>query len=285
LAHIKLFRRVLIFAAVLVAASYCAAAASMFVLQRSLLYDTVDTGNLSVPGSLAIEGSTRVTIRTEDGEQLAGWYLPPREGQPVFLFLHGKRGELERRSERWREIRDRGAGVLAFSYRGFPGSTGTPTEVGLGLDAEAAYQWLRDRHPAQNIILHGFSLGTGVAVRLATKVKARALILEAPFTAIVDVAALRYPWLPVHLLMFDQFRSDDLIGGVHMPLLIAHGDRDTTVPFGHAERIYARANAPKTFVPMPGSDHNSLVRDGLYGHVWRFLENTPRPEPSEINDL
>lgn len=266
-------------------AGYCVAVAAMFFLQRSLLYDTTDTGNLSSPSTLAIEGSTRVAIRTSDGEELAGWYLPPKAGQPVFLFMHGKKGELERRTERWRQIRDHGAGVLAFSYRGFPGSTGSPTEAGLNLDAKAAYAWLRDRHPPGNIVLHGFSLGTGVATRLATKVKAHALILEAPFTAIVDVAALRYPWLPVHILMTDQFRSYDRIARVKMPVLIAHGDQDTTVPYEQAERLYARANNPKAFIGMPGSDHNSLVEDGLYGHIWPFLLGARSPEHSHINDL
>jgi fermentation-respiration switch protein FrsA (DUF1100 family) len=280
-----LLKRLLIASAALLVVAYLLAAAAMFFLQRSLLFDTTDTGNLSAPGALAIPGSTRVVIRTSDGEELAGWYLAPKAGQPVFLFMHGKRGELERRTERWRQIGEHGAGALAFSYRGFPGSTGTPTEAGLNLDAEAAYAWLREKHASEEIVLHGFSLGTGVAIRLATSVRARALILEAPFTAIVDVAALRYPWLPVHLLMLDQFRSYEQIARVKMPVLIVHGDQDTTVPYEHAERLYARANEPKVFVGMPGSDHNSLVRDGLYGHIWQFLRTATAAEHSNINDL
>ncbi|CFW98207.1 C [Candidatus Filomicrobium marinum] len=267
-----LLKRPLSILVALLLVGYAAAAAGMFFLQRNILFDTVDTGNLATAGTLAIEGSTRIVIKTSDGEELAGWYLAPQADQPVFLFMHGKRGELEQRDERWRKIRDHGAGVLAFSYRGFPGSTGAPSESGLHLDALAAYNWLRERHAAEDIVLHGYSLGTAVAIHLATEVPASALILEAPFTAIVDVAAERYPWLPVHFLMVDQFRSYDEIQNVKMPLLIVHGNQDKSVPYEQAQRLYARANEPKTFVSMPGSTHVSLVQDGLYSHIWSFLQ-------------
>lgn len=267
-----LLKRPLSILIALLVVGYAGAAAGMFFLQRNILFDTVDTGDLASAGTLAIEGSTRIVIKTSDGEELAGWYLSPQPGQPVFLFMHGKRGELEQRDERWSKIRDHGAGVLAFSYRGFPGSTGSPNESGLHLDARAAYDWLREKHPPEDIVLHGYSLGTAVAIHLAAEVPASALILEAPFTAIVDVAAERYPWLPVHLLMVDQFRSYDEIQKVKMPLLITHGDQDKSVPYEQARRLYARANEPKTFVSMPGSTHDSLVRDGLYSHIWPFLK-------------
>lgn len=278
----NLFRRSLLIVSVLIFVGYAVAVGAMFFMQRSLLFDTTDTGALASDGALAIEGSTRITIQTSDGERLAGWYVPPQAGQPVFLFLHGKKGELERRTERWRQISRKGAGVLAFSYRGFPGSTGQPTEAGLNLDAQAAYGWLRERHPARDIVLHGFSLGTGVAVTLATGVEARALVLEAPFTAMTDVAAERYPWIPVGLLMLDQFRSSERIDRVKMPVLIAHGDQDPTVPYAQAQRLYERAGEPKTFVSMAGSDHNSLVRDGLYDHIWAFLSAMAEQQSHDV---
>lgn len=278
----NLFRRSILIVSVLIFVGYAVAVGVMFFMQRSLLFDTTDTGALASPGALAIAGSTRITIQTSDGEQLAGWYVPPQAGQPVFLFLHGKRGELERRTERWHQISQKSAGVLAFSYRGFPGSTGHPTEAGLNLDAQAAYEWLRQRHPARDIVLHGFSLGTGVAVTLATGVDARALVLEAPFTAMTDVAAERYPWIPVSLLMLDQFRSSERIDRVKMPVLIAHGDQDPTVPYAQAQRLYERAGEPKTFVSMAGSDHNSLVRDGLYGHIWAFLSAMGQQQSANV---
>ena len=120
-------------------------------------------------------------------------------------------------------------------------------------------------------MLHGLSLGTGVATTLATKVNARALILEAPYTAIVDVAAERYWFFPVHQLMWDRYITRERIANIKMPLLIVHGTRDTVIPFAHAKRLYERAKRPKKLIPMPGSDHNTLVRDGLYPHIWRYL--------------
>jgi fermentation-respiration switch protein FrsA (DUF1100 family) len=253
------------------AIAYLAILLVMFARQRAMVFATDDCRALAAASETAIDGSTEVRIATADGEKIAAWYIAPRAGQPVFLFLHGKGGCLSQKKWRWARVVNAGAGILAISYRGYPGSTGSPSEAGLIRDAKAAYDWLRLRHPAEQIVIHGLSLGTGVAVALATQVKARALILEAPYTAIVDVAAERYPLLPVRWLMWDTFLSRERIAGVHMPLLIAHGTRDTVIPFEHAKRLFRLANQPKVFVAMPGSDHSTLVRDGLYTHVWRFL--------------
>lgn len=270
----KRYRRALTMILGSAAVAYAGTASTLYAMQRRLLYNTTDTGGLSKPGTLAIAGAERVVIATPDGERLAGWYMRPRAGEPVFLFLHGKGGGLERKKWRWQRIADRGAGVLAISYRGYPGSTGTPTEEGLMTDGRAAYDWLRGRgHRAGEIVLHGLSLGSGVAVQLATEVEARALVLEAPYTAIVDVAAERYPWLPVSWLMHDQFLSRARIARVRMPVLIAHGTRDSVIPYRHAERLFALAPEPKTFARMERSDHSTLTRDGLYElHVWPFVE-------------
>ena len=175
--------------------AYLAVAGWMFTSQRSMLYATADNGSLAAANWAAIAGTKRFAIQTADGEQLASWYVPPKPGKPVFLFFHGKGGGLEKKKWRWARVRKAGYGILAFSYRGYPGSTGSPSETGLLSDAEAAYAWLRKRHEADAIILHGLSLGTGVAIALANKVKVRAVVLEAPYTAVVDVAAERYPWL------------------------------------------------------------------------------------------
>lgn len=252
---------------------YAGVAAAMYTMQRDLLFNTRDTGDLAKPGTLAIEGGERVVIPTPDGERLAGWYLAPREGQPVFLFLHGKGGGLERKKWRWKRIAEHGAGVLAISYRGYPGSTGMPSERGLMVDGRAAYDWLLARgFQPRDIVLHGLSLGTGVAVHLATQVPAKALVLEAPYTAVVDIAAERFPWLPVSWLMHDQFVTRERIGKVKIPILMAHGTRDTVIPYSHVERLFALAPGRKVLARMNGADHSTLVRDGLYErHIWPFL--------------
>jgi uncharacterized protein len=239
--------------------------------QRSLLY--FPRHEIVAPEQPGIEV---VHIDTEDGERLIAWYLPPPEGAPIFLFFDGNGGRPEVWGRRWSLIAEGGAGFLAVYYRGYSGSTGRPTEAGLHADARAGYDWLiaHDYEP-RDIVIHGLSLGSGVAVKLASERPARALILEAPYSAAVDVASKRFPYLPVSLIMQDQFRSRDWIRDVHMPVLIAHGDADTVIPFEQGERLFALANEPKTFVRMRGSDHVTLPRDGLYDYIWPFLEQHP----------
>jgi fermentation-respiration switch protein FrsA (DUF1100 family) len=221
------------------------------------------------------QGVEAVRIDTEDGERLVAWYLRPQHGQPVFLFFDGNGGRPHIWGGRWRRIAESGAGFLAVYYRGYSGSTGTPSERGLHLDARAGYDWLiANGYEANDIVIHGFSLGSGVAVRLASERPARALILEAPFTGVDDVAAVHFTRLS-SLLIRDRFRSRDWIGSVRMPVLIVHGDADTVIPFTQGERLYALANEPKHFVRMPGSDHATLVRDGIYLHITAFLAQHP----------
>ncbi|MGI9404731.1 MAG: alpha/beta hydrolase [Hyphomicrobiaceae bacterium] len=253
------------------ALAYLTVLLAMFAGQRSLLFATDDGGSLAAANWIAIPGSERVQLTTSDNERLSAWYVAPAPGNSVFLFFHGKGGKLQLKKSRWQHITKTGAGVLALSYRGYPGSTGSPSEAGLIRDAETAYAWLRQRHAAEEIVIHGLSLGTGVAVALAAQVDARALILEAPFSAAVDVAAERYPIVPVRWLMHDTFLSRERISKVNMPVLIAHGTRDTTIPFAHAGRLFAHAIEPKKFVAIQGGEHNTLVHDGLYPHIWNFL--------------
>ncbi|MEZ5960070.1 MAG: alpha/beta hydrolase [Hyphomonadaceae bacterium] len=216
-----------------------------------------------------------VRVATEDGEHLVAWYRAPQPGQPIFLFFDGNGGRPQIWEGRWRRITETGAGFFAVYYRGYSGSTGHPSERGLHIDARAGYDWLiaHDYKP-NDIVIHGFSLGSGVAVRLATERPARALILEAPFTGVDDVAAAHFTPLSRYLIR-DGFRSRDWIGEVRMPILIVHGDADTVIPFAQGERLYALAREPKKFVRMPGSDHSTLVRDGIYPHIATFLAEHP----------
>lgn len=216
-----------------------------------------------------------IRLTTSDNESIVAWYRAPQLGQPIFLFFDGNGGRPQIWEGRWRRISESGAGFLAVYYRGYSGSTGRPSERGLHLDARAGYDWLIARGYAPgDIVIHGFSLGSGVAVHLARDAPARALILEAPFTGVDDVAASHFSSL-ARVLIRDSYRSRDWIGDVHMPVLIVHGDRDSVVPYAQGQRLYALANEPKQFVTMAGSDHATLVRDGLYRHVWEFLAAHP----------
>ena len=262
---------------VIAALCYAAVTAVFAFQQRQFLFNTGDDGKLAAASGLAVPDSERIALTASDGVQITAWYVPPATGRKVMLFFHGQGGQLVIQTGRWRRIREAGHGILALSYRGYPGSKGSPTEAGIHLDARAAYDWLVARHAKQDIVLHGHSLGSGVAVHLAAGIEAHALVLEAPFTAAVDVATERMPWLPVGLLMLDQFRSRDRITQVRMPLMIVHGNRDAVIPPAHSERLYSLANEPKTFVRMVDGDHNTLVRDGLYDHLWSFLGKLAGP--------
>lgn len=216
-----------------------------------------------------------IRIETEDGERIVAWYHAPQPGQPIFLFFDGNGGRPQIWGGRWRRIDETGAGFLAVYYRGYSGSTGKPSERGLHLDARAGYDWLiAHGYTPQDIVIHGFSLGSGPAVKLASERPARALILEAPFTGVDNVAA-GYVTPMGAALVRDSFRSRDWIRDVHMPVLIVHGDADTVVPFELGQRLYQLANEPKMFVRMPGSDHATLVRDGIYPHIATFLAQHP----------
>ncbi len=224
-----------------------------------------------------------VRLTTADGEHLVGWYLPPEDGNPVILHFNGNADGLDIQRGRWRRIARAGVGFLAIGYRGYGGSTGHPTEAGLQEDGRTAYRWLAARYPPDRIVVHGYSLGSGVAVRLAATEPVRALVLEAPYTSTADVAAMRLPLLPARWLIRDRFDSTRWIGKVRAPILIVHGDRDSVIPFELGRRLYAMAPQPKRFVRMRGSDHNTLTRDGLYGYVWDFLGIRNQPAAPAIS--
>ncbi len=264
-----------VFAVIAIAALlYIGVVGYLYVNQRTILYANPHIVEKPL-NDLPIQD---VRIKTPDGETLQAWYEPPQKGRPVILFFHGQGGTLYMGRYRYRRMHDHGVGYLALAYRGYSQSTGTPTEKGLFADGLAAYDWLRAKgFRDQDIVLHGHSLGTGVATYVATQRPARALILEAPFTASSDVAQERYPYVPVALLMTDKFLNRERIRDIHMPLLIAHGDHDRVIPFAEGKALYDRAHAPKTFVTMTGGDHNTLTRDGVYTHYWRFLGVPPIP--------
>lgn len=255
---------------------YAIICGAVYVAQTSLQYPGARSG--PTPQLTELPGGQKLTLRADDGTQLAAWYLKAKGAAPTFLFLHGN-GGLGGLQWRWQRVAAHGVGLLAVAYRGYPGSEGAPSERGLISDARAAYRWLEARVSPSDIVIHGFSLGTGVAVALAAEGEARAIVLEAPFTAAVDVAAAQYPFLPVSLLMRDQFVSRARIATISAPLIIAHGDRDSVIPFEHGQKLYARATSPKRFLRFDGSDHGTLVRDGLYDRVFEALSEIATVAP------
>jgi fermentation-respiration switch protein FrsA (DUF1100 family) len=157
------------------------------------------------------------------------------------------------------------------SYRGYSGSTGSPSERGLHTDARTAYDWVRQSYEASRLVAYGESLGTGVAVRLASEQPLAGLILDAPYTSTADVASPIYWYVPVSWLMLDQFRSLDIIQKVKAPLLVLHGTDDRTIPFAFGERLYAAAPEPKRFIRIEGGSHTRNLEQGGLQAVDDFL--------------
>ncbi len=124
------------------------------------------------------------------------------------------------REERFRDLVDDGSGLVALSYRGYCGSSGRPTEKGLIEDAKATYTFAVGHYPAERLVLWGESLGSALAIALAAENPVGCLVLEAPFTSAVDVGARQYWFVPLRLLMSDQFRSDLWVGKVRAPVLV-----------------------------------------------------------------
>jgi uncharacterized protein len=261
--------RLLLWFAGVVAFGYGLIVVFMYVSQRSFLY--FPERERTAPAAAGFAAARELTLETADGERVIAWHLPPEGDRPVILYFHGNGGSLRQRAERFAALTADGTGLLALSYRGYGGSSGTPTESGLIRDAEAAYEFIAEHYPARRIVAWGESLGTGIAVALAAERPVAGLILESPFTSTADVAASIYWFLPVRLLMRDQFRSDQRIARVTAPVLVMHGDHDATVPIGYGERLFAMAKAPKQFVRFAGGGHSDLDTFGALNAVRSFL--------------
>jgi fermentation-respiration switch protein FrsA (DUF1100 family) len=212
-----------------------------------------------------------VTFASSDGEKLVAWYLPPDAGKPLVIYFQGNAGGLAARVGRFTGLTADGTGLLALCYRGYGGSSGTPSEDGLIRDAEAAYGFARECIPARRIVLFGESLGTAVAVALAAGHDVAAVIVDAPFTSAAEVGAAAYPFAPVRWLMKDKFRSDERIGRVSAPLLVMHGEQDRIVPIRFSEKLFALAREPKRFVRFPQGGHVDLDDFGAAKVVRAFL--------------
>jgi fermentation-respiration switch protein FrsA (DUF1100 family) len=248
---------------------YVGMAAMLYYSQRSMMYfpETVHT----TPTQAGLPEAEEVTLTTADGERLVAWHVAPREGRPVVLYFHGNGGALHYRVERFRKLVHDGIGLLGLEYRGYAGSSGSPSEAGLMADGEAAYAFAAARYPGKQIVLWGESLGTSLAVALGAEKPVGRVILEAPFTSAVAVASLRYWYLPVRLLMKDQYRSDERIEKITAPVLILHGMHDHVVPYAMGERLFEQTKAPKHIVKFLDGDHEDLDSRGALHAVARFL--------------
>ncbi len=256
--------------AIVVALVYLGGVALLYVNQRAMLFPIPPVGR-TAPDAAGLPKADEHVLTTADGEKVIVWHVPARPGRPVVLFFHGNGDFLAGRVRRFKAITSDGTGLVALSFRGYAGSTGSPSEQGLLQDAAAAYAFTTARYAADRIVVWGFSLGTGVAVAVASEHPIGKLILEAPYTSTVDVAASLFPFLPIRLLMRDPFYSDERIARVTVPLLVMHGENDPAIPIRFGERLFGMANEPKRFVRFPGGGHENLDDFGAVETARQFI--------------
>ena len=248
---------------------YLGIGAILYFAQRSLMYfpEAIRTA----PAAAGLPEAEEVRLTTADGERIIAWHAAPQADKPVIVYFHGNGGALRYRAERFHKLIRNGIGLVAVEYRGYGGSNGSPSEAGLMADGEAAYAFAAARYTVRQLVLWGESLGTGVAVPLAAEKPVGRVILEAPFTSAAAVAALRYWYLPVRLLMKDQYRSDEHVGKISAPVLILHGVHDRIVPYAMGEEMFQLTKAPKHIVRFLDGDHDDLDNNGALHAVARFL--------------
>jgi len=255
---------------IVVSVVYFGGLIALFFAQRSFLFPVPTTVRTS-PQAAGFPDVEEHLLTTADGEQVIAWHVPAKPGHPVILYFHGNGDFLAGFFGRFRELIADGTGIVALSFRGYAGSSGQPSERGLLQDAAAAYAFTTARYGADRIVAWGFSLGTGVAVALAAEQPVGKLILEAPYTSIADVAASIFWFAPVRLMMRDQFRSDQRIARVKVPMLIMHGGRDPAIPVVFGERLFALAREPKQFVRFPEGGHENLQNFGAIETARHFI--------------
>ena len=274
----KLLRWVVRLAAVGLAA-YVLALLMLVLFQRRLMYFPGPNPGPAV--AFGLPHAQTLDLQTSDGERIVAWYQPATAAKPLFLYFHGNGGTLAACATILRRLAEDGSGFFAIDYRGFGGSTGSPTEPGLLLDGEAAYRKVRDLgYGADRVIAVGESIGTGVAIALAADNPVRAVVLDSAFSSAADVAAAEYWVFPVRWLMLDQYKSRARIRRITAPKLFLHGANDTIVPIALDRKLFDAALPPKTFVELPGRNHAVLFDPSVPDRIRAWIAALPPSPPS-----
>jgi fermentation-respiration switch protein FrsA (DUF1100 family) len=266
------------------ALAYLAFLLLLRVSESRLLYAPGSSRTLApAPPALGL-APERVEIPSGDGVTLIAWVIraPATDTAGRWLLIcHGNAGNLSDagRPEHYAGLRTLGLNLLAFDYRGYGESGGGPSEAGLYRDAEAAYGYLRDTLgiPPERIVLFGHSLGSAVAVELATRVPAAGLVLDGALISVIARAQEVYPYVPVRWIARSRFASIEKIGRVEIPKLFLHARQDDVVPMAHGRRLYDAAPSPKRFVALAGGHGDAFQVDSAtyFGAIARFLAELP----------
>ena len=242
----------------------------LYIFQRSLLYHPVVNNYYGEKLNVKIK---EVKITTVDNIELLAWYHKKDiKKYKTILYLHGNAGSLENRIYKINHFNNMNINFLLLAWRGFSGNEGKPTEQGLYQDARSAVKWLINEGAIEeNIVIYGESLGTGVATEIAQNKNFAGVILESPFTSMIDLGKKYYPIFPVKLLLKDKYESEKKIKNLKSPLLVMHGKKDKIVPFYMGEKIFDIANNPKFNYFTEMDDHMMNYDENLINEIDLFI--------------
>lgn len=259
---------------VIIFACYLTIVMLFYLFQRKLLYMPTSLKTLSA--LFEKDQVKTIQLTTEDGLILEALYQPAVVNRPTLLVFSGNASYLGQLTTTQASLLGRGYGLLQVTYRGYSGNPGKPTETGLYQDARAAMHYLLNNNiTPEHIIIFGESLGAAVAVQLATEMPARALILQAPFDNLTNIARYHYPYLPSQWLLCDKFDSHLKIKHVNAPVLIVHGEQDAVVPIRYGRALFAAAVEPKEMLTFDHVGHNDI--QDYSNEFEAFLKRNSRP--------
>jgi len=266
----KKLKENLLKAILIIPIAYLALLFIIFIFQRNLLYHPNENNYFGDELKVKIE---KVKIKTSDNFELLGWYHEKDlKNFKTLVFFHGNAGTLENRIHKINHFKDININFLIISWRGFSGNSGKPSEKGLYKDGESAINWLKEKNLKDtDIVLYGESLGTGIVTHIAQNYKFAGVILESPFTSMVDAAKNVYPYFPIRFLLKDKYESDKKVKNITSPILIMHGEADQVVPFWMGKKIYKLANEPKYSYFPEKDNHMMEYNEKMIEILKRFL--------------
>ncbi len=250
----------------------CALGGLLLIFEKRFIYFPTADHEVT-PSALGLPHED-VWVVADDGVRIHGWYLPVRDARWVTLVSHGNAGNISHRLDRalllQRHLR---SSVLLYDYRGYGASGGSPDEAGTYRDARVAYRYLVEEKRVKpvELVLFGESLGSAVALELALERPAAALVLEAPFTSVPDVAR-RTILAPLAPFVRTRYESLARIPRLKMPLLVMQGDRDEVIPPALGRRLFDAAPEPKRYYAIPGAGHNDTYIVGGAAY-WKALSD------------
>ena len=242
----------------------------LYIFQRRIVFNV--SGKPKKPDHYGLNNIKELEILTKDRIKLLCWYSKAKINNPTLIYFHGNSFDIGERAYRIKRYINHGWGVLLVSWRGFSGNKGKPSEANLYIDAESIMKWVDKEKiiKKDDIILYGESLGTGVALEMATRYSFKSIILEAPFTSIVDIAQKKYKIYPARFLVLDKFDNLSKIKKITSPILVISGKKDEVIPHNHSIKLYNEANKPKDCLFIDEAMHNNLYDFDIENKVIEF---------------